>query len=160
MAISNPYQLRVADVLHKDVVTISADDTLQTALELMSESHLTALPVVDSKDRCAGILSSSDIVEVARSFNEEMHDVGRSDEESYDWLRDNLEDHDLARRTVNEFMTDHVATITADSPLTIAAGEMLRHRVHRLPVVDEKGRLRGIVSTMDVLKAFVEGAPG
>jgi len=159
MPTRNPYRLRVADVLHKDVVTISAADTLQTALELMAESHLTALPVVDGRNRCAGILSASDIVEIARNLNDEMHDVGRGDEASYDWLRENLAEHDLARRTVDEFMTVHVATITSDSALTMAAGEMLRHRVHRLPVVDAKEKLLGIVSTMDVLKAFVEGAP-
>ena len=159
MAKKNPYRLRVSDVLKKDVVTVSADDTLQTALELMAENHLTALPVVDGRDHCAGILSASDIVEIARTLNEEMHDLGRGDEESYEWLRDNLADHDMARHTVDEYMTDHVATVSADVALTEAASEMLRHRVHRLPVVDKKGKLRGIISTMDVLTAFVEGAP-
>jgi CBS domain-containing protein len=159
MAKKNPYRLRVSDVLKKDVVTVSVDDTLQAAVELMAENRLTALPVVDGKDRCAGILSASDIVEIARTLNEEMHDLGRGDEASYEWLRDNLADHDLARHTVHEYMTDHVATVSADVALTEAASEMLRHRVHRLPVVDKKGKLRGIISTMDVLTAFVEGAP-
>jgi len=65
MAAKNPYLLRVKDVLSKEVVTVAADDTLQTALELMTESWLTALPVIDSQGRCAGILSASDIVEIA-----------------------------------------------------------------------------------------------
>lgn len=159
MSKTDPYRLRVSDVLHKDVVSVSADDSLETALELMTESRLTALPVVDGKNHCAGILSASDIVEMARSFNVETHDVGRGDEASYDWLRDNLADHDMARRTVAEFMTVHVATVKSDCTLTAAAGEMLRHRVHRLPVTDNKERLLGIISTMDVLKVFVEGAP-
>jgi CBS-domain-containing membrane protein len=154
----NPYRLRVKDVLSKDVVTISVDDTLQTALEHMAESRLSALPVVDGHERCVGILSASDIVEIARNLNEEMHDLGRSDEASYEWLRDNLANHDLARRTVEEFMTDSVATVTADVSLADAARDMLRYRVHRLPVVDKKGTLLGIISTMDVLTAFVAGA--
>jgi CBS domain-containing protein len=40
-----------------------------------------------------------------------------------------------------------------------AASDMLRERVHRLPVVDEQGRLLGIISMSDVLRAFVECAP-
>src|ERR1043165_1809974 len=108
----NPYRLRVADMLSKDVVTVFADDTLQTAVELMTENHLTALPVVGRDDRCTGILSASDIVEIARKMNEEMHDLGRDDEASYEWLRENMADHDLARHTVAEFMTDNVTTVT------------------------------------------------
>lgn len=89
-----------------------------------------------------------------------MHDLGRGDEASYQWLQDNLAEHDLARRTVGELMTENVATVTAERTLPEAAREMLRHRVHRLPVVDKKGKLLGIISTMDVLKAFADGAPG
>lgn len=155
----NPYRLRVTEVLSKDVITISADDTLQRAVELMADNRLTTLPVIEGHGRCVGILSASDIVEVTRNINEEMHDLGRGDQASYQWLKDNLEDHDLARRTVAEFMTDHVATVTGDFTLPEAAREMLQHRVHRLPVVDKRGRLLGIISTMDILTAFVEGTP-
>lgn len=153
----NPYRLRVKDVLSKNVVTIAADDTLQTALGVMTDSRVTVLPVVDGRDRCVGILSATDIMEMARQMNEAMHDVGRTDEASYEWLKDNLADHDLARRTVQEFMTENVTTVTGDLTLPEAASEMLRHRVHRLPVVDKKGKLLGIISTMDILAAFVKG---
>jgi CBS domain-containing protein len=159
MAAKNPYHLRVIDVLSKNVVTVAADDTLQTALALMAESHLTALPIIDSHGRCAGILSASDVVEITRNINADMRDLGRGDEASYQWLQDNLVEHDMARRTVDEFMTDNVATVTAERLLSHAASEILRHRVHRLPVVDKRGKLLGIVSTMDILRAFVEGTP-
>jgi CBS domain-containing protein len=159
MTAKSPYRLRVIDVLSKDVITVSADDTLQTALELMAENRVTALPVVDDKGRCAGILSASDFVEITREITEGMHDVGRTDEESYQWLRENLADHDMARRTVSEFMSENVATVSAQYSLAEAAADMLRHRVHRLPVVDSKGGLLGILSTMDILRAFVAGAP-
>jgi CBS domain-containing protein len=159
MDAKNPYRLRVLEVLSNTVVTVSAEDTLQTAVELMAENRLTALPVTDDHGRCAGILSASDVVEITRNMNEEMRDVGRVDEASYQWLRDNLAAHDMACRTVGEFMTDNPATVTAERLLPEAAAEMLRHRVHRLPVVDRKGKLLGIISTMDILTAFVEGAP-
>jgi CBS domain-containing protein len=56
-------------------------------------------------------------------------------------------------------MTSNVATTAPDAPLVDAAREMLRQHVHRLPVVDASGQLVGIISTMDVLKAFANGAP-
>ena len=43
----DPYHLRVRDIVKKDVVTIADDDSLQTALELMAENRLSALPVLD-----------------------------------------------------------------------------------------------------------------
>jgi len=124
MAAKNPYLLRARDVLSKEAVTIAGNDTLRTALDLMTECRLTALPVVDSQGRCAGILSASDIVEITRNIDEEMHDLGRGDEASYAWLRDNLAEHDMGRRSVEEFMTGNVATVTAEHTLPEAAREM------------------------------------
>ena len=80
-------------------------------------------------------------------------------EASHQWFIEKIAEHDLGRRKVSELMTDTVATVGPDTSLTDAAREMLRDRVHRLPVVDEKQRLLGIVSTMDLLGAFADGAP-
>jgi CBS domain-containing protein len=159
MAKKDPYRMQAKEVLKREVVTISADDTLQTALELMADNRLTALPVLDHQGGCEGILSAADIVEAARDITDELHDLGRVDEVSYQWLRDSLAEHDLARHTVGEFMTRNVATVVPEATLPAVAHEMVQHRVHRLPVVDKKGKLLGIISTMDVLAAFVEGAP-
>jgi CBS domain-containing protein len=159
MAGKDPYRLRVKDVVKKDVVALAADDTLQTALELMAENRLTALPVLDNHGRCEGILSASDIVEVTRDVNNELRDLGRVDEVSYQWLLENMEEHDMARHTVGEFMTRNVATVRAENTLVEAAREMLRHRIHRLPVLDRKEKVQGIISTMDIMTAFVNGAP-
>ncbi|MEK6238953.1 MAG: CBS domain-containing protein, partial [Planctomycetales bacterium] len=55
-------------------------------------------------------------------------------------------------------MTSDVASDRPDAILPDAACEMQRYRVHRLPVVDEKRRLLGIVSSMDLLSAMIEAA--
>jgi CBS domain-containing protein len=159
MAKKDPYRLKAKEVLKREVVTIGADDTLQTALGLMADNHVTALPVVDHLGGCEGILSAADIVEAARDINDELHDLGRVNEVSYEWLRDSLEENDMARHSVGEFMTQNVSTVAPDVTLPEVARDMLEHRVHRLPVVDKKGKLMGIISTMDILAAFVEGAP-
>jgi CBS domain-containing protein len=158
MHAKNPYHLRVKDIVKKDVVTIASDDNLQTALELMAENRLSALPVLDSQERCVGILSASDLVEITRDRNNELRDLGRVNEVSYQWLLENLAEHDMARHEVSEFMTRNVASVNRESTLLDAAREMLRHRIHRLPVLDRNGRLQGIVSTVDILTAFVDGA--
>ena len=55
---------------------------------------------------------------------------------------------------MHEFMTGAVVVIDRETSLLQATEEMVRHRVHHLPVVDEHQRLLGIVSTLDLLEAF------
>jgi len=71
---------------------------------------------------------------------------------------DQLEEHDLGRRQVHEVMTPDVITVGPETTLVEAARKLLSNRIHRLPVVDEKNRLLGVVSTTDLLAAFVQQA--
>lgn len=155
----DPYRRRVADVLSKDIVSIPANGTVRDALALMVENRVSALPVVDKRGSCQGILSATDVVELALELDEDLRDVGRSHDESQRWILQRLSEHDMDQRNVQEVMTTAVTTVPLDAPLYSAAREMLRHRVHRLPVVDTQERLVGIVSTMDILAAFVDGSP-
>jgi CBS domain-containing protein len=157
--VRDPYHRKVHDVLGRDVVTTQPDDTLRDALALMVENRVTALPVVDARGHCVGILSATDLVELSRDLHEGLSNPQETAEEPYQYLLDNLAEQDLSRHTVGELMTDNVATVRAERTLVEAAREMLRHRVHRLPVVDKTDHLIGIISTMDILEAFVEGAP-
>jgi CBS domain-containing protein len=154
----NPYRRRVKDVLSKDLVCVPANATVYEALALMVENRVATLPVVDKRGNCQGILSATDVVELALELSEGLRGFGRAAEESPQWLIDRLAEHDMDRRGVHDVMTTSVATVYLEMPLAVAAREMLRHRVHRLPVVDTQDRLVGIISTMDILNAFADGA--
>jgi CBS domain-containing protein len=154
----DPYRRRVKDVLSRDIVTIHADGSVHEALTLMVENRVSALPVVDRCGTCQGIVSTTDLVDLTLELEDELHDLGRTSDESHQRLLDKLSDHDMDRRNVQDIMTSTVSTVNAETMLAHAAREMLRHRVHRLPVVDGNDKLLGIVSTMDILRAFAEGA--
>lgn len=155
----DPYQTRVKDVMSKGVVSARSGDTVHEALVLMDENRVHALPVVDHRDRCIGMFSSTDILELTREIEGELGDLDRLSEESRLGLSDLVSRHSLGQQTIGELMSDDVASVGPDSTLVEASQKMLRYHVHRLPVVDEQQKLLGIVSTMDVLKAFVGGAP-
>ena len=154
-----PYSRRVKNVMSKVVVTAGEDDSMREAINLMDENRLSSLPVIDSRRRCVGILSASDLIHLARELGQEVDDIGRVSEGSRQWLIEKLIEHDMAHQKVSSRMTRSVAAIEPEANLAKAAGEMLRHRVHHLPVLDEHQRLLGIISTMDILTAFVEAAP-
>ena len=51
-----------ADLMQRDIVTVSPDDTLREALALMTDSHVTGLPVMDGNSQCVGLITASDIL--------------------------------------------------------------------------------------------------
>jgi len=152
------YSRRVKAVMSKDVVTVHHMDSVHEALVLMSENRVSALPAVDGHGRCTGIISTTDLVDLTRELDEDLEELERADVVMGQWLFEKLKD-DIGHQSVNEAMSRDVATIGPEALLVEAAHEMRRHRVHHLPVVDENKKLLGIVSTMDLLDALVEGAP-
>lgn len=154
---TNVYAQRVKDVLTKEVVAVNADDTVQEALRLMVENHVSALPVVNGRDVCVGILSATDLMGLTRDLNEGLSEMrGEFTPQS---LIDQVAEQDFGRRRVHELMTEVVETVGPEATLAAAARAMLRHQVHRLPVVDGRQRLVGIISTTDIMAAFADGAP-
>ena len=142
---------RVKDAMSDVVITVGADDTIRAALVLMAQYSVTVLPVTDSHRRCIGVLSTSDLIDPARELEEELHDAERSSEPK---RIEKLLSESIGQRQVRDLMTEMVVAVDRDMPIMEATGEMLRHRVHHLPVVDEYQKVLGIISTMDMLSIF------
>lgn len=147
---------RVKDVMSRQVVSIHHKETLHEALQLMTENKVAAIPVVDSHDHCVGVLSTSDLMEVTREVDDEL-DRHENDDSPHGWLISLLADS-LGHRHIDTLMTNSVASVGPEATLVDASAEMLRNHVHRLPVVDPSGHLKGIVSTTDILEALVSSA--
>jgi CBS domain-containing protein len=108
-------------------VTVRPDQSIREALALLARHNIGALIVVEG-DRPVGIVSERDVV------------------------REAVRDERLFERAVHEIMTRHVLTGTPQDDLDAVARTMTERRIRHLPVVDG-GRLAGIVSIGDVLKA-------
>jgi len=152
------YRQRVKSVMSREVVTINARDSVHDALELMMENNVSALPVLDNRGRCIGILSTSDFVDVTCDLDEGLDGADRESEIWWTIFVKNVSEH-IGQQSVMDLMTDDVISTEPDTKLVLAAATMLRDRVHRLPVLDSQRRLLGIISTTDVLKAFVDCSP-
>lgn len=149
------YNKRVKEFLTRDLVTLSVDDTIHEALALMGENRVSALPVVDGRKRCVGILSTTDLVDLTHDFDEDLKQLDlQNGAESIDNLTNRL-----GTEKVESYMSASVTTVSMETLICKAAQEMLRNRVHHLPVVDHNERLLGIISTMDILSEFVDAAP-
>jgi len=146
----------VRDVMNPRVITVQSSDTLRCCIERMAANQVHAVPVVGMFGECRGILSTSDVFRVTRGIEQDVVEMQRLDPATGRWMLAHLGD-EVANQTVADVMTPDAAIVHEDTPIVAAAQTMLRHQVHRLPVVDRQSRVVGIVSTTDLLAAFVEG---
>lgn len=142
--------MKISELMQRDVVTITPDASLKEAAALLVEHGISGLPVCLPDGRLAGVISEADILVKEQGFavDESPGLVGRILEQAYgDGAR-------LVAVTVGEAMSTPAVTIEPTEPVSAAAALMTRRRVNRLPVV-EGGRLVGIVTRADLVRAFV-----
>lgn len=151
--------VHVQDVMTRDVVAVNPHDTIRDALGLMVENRVAALPVVDSHERCVGILSVTDLLSMTRDLGDELDALSESGGLDHEMLIEKLEHAELLTDEVSSRMSSGVVTVRPEETLRHAAEAILKNRVHRLVVVDAQGRLQGIVSTTDLLAAYVSNSP-
>jgi CBS domain-containing protein len=150
---------RVRDVMSTELVAVNPSDSVSDALRLLVENRVSALPVVDGHERCVGILSGTDLLQVAFQLGGELEALNVSEGLDHEMLIEKLEHTGFSTQTVQEVMTPTAVTVHQETTLVQAAAAMTRNRVHRLAVTDATGRLLGLVSTMDIIGALA-GAEG
>lgn len=160
MSNNNPsiYDKRIKQIVTRNAVTLNQEDTIHVALTLMGENRVSALPVVDNKRRCVGILSTADLVDMTRDTEEDLRQLELVDRATRKMLIDKL-GNSLGHEKVATYMSGSVTTVGLETRIGTAAREMLRNRIHHLPVVDHNEHLVGIVSTMDILGEFADETP-
>jgi CBS domain-containing protein len=150
--------VRVADVMTRLVVTTTPDARLEEAARLLREHHISGLPVVASPHHVVGVLSERDIVRALRRATALDSPRGMLDLllESAPSRGESLLEvcrRQLRNTRVSDAMSPRVVTVDRDAPLVEAARLMRVHGVKRLPVVDARGGLVGIVSRADIVQA-------
>ena len=138
----------VAEVMTADVVTLRPESTFREAVRLVEEHHVHALPVLDDAARVVGIVAESDLLLKEELFAGLPNLFGRVPMPRRERAR-------AMASEVREIMTHPVVTVSPDTPLGVAARTLHRRRIGRLPVVDESGRLQGIVTRSDLLRVFL-----
>ena len=125
-----------------DVVSVTPETSLLKVGKLMKDHHIRRLPVLDEKGRVVGIISDRDVRDASPSKATtldmyEMHYL-------------------LAELKAKNIMTAKPITVKPTDTVEQAALVMLDNKVGGLPVVDDAGKLVGIISDHDVFKAMVD----
>ncbi len=126
----------VWSVMRGNVRTVEATDRLDLAGVVMKLGGIRHLPVVD-EGLLVGIVSQRDLLAAGLSS-----------------VLEPAPEDSLRLRTVlvEDIMTRDPQTVGLDTPLRDAAERMLQHQIGCLPVVDEAGRLLGLVTETDLIR--------
>lgn len=147
----------VAEIMDREPTTVSPDDSIQEVIEILQTNDLPGVPVVDETRKVLGIITDSDLVISNEDADFHLpHYVNIMG--AVVFLESTKHWEDRARKafaaTASDMMTADPITVGPDEPAE-HAGRLISERKHnRLPVVDDEGRLVGVVTRVDVLAAL------
>lgn len=145
--------MKVREIMTKKVTVISPDMKAPEALDLLQRMQISGLPVVGADGKLAGMFTEKEIL--ARILPSYINNVGSFIyEENPKSTRKKFAE--LNTMKVGAIMRKEVVTTKEDTTLCEVARIMLTQKARRLPVIDNSGRIVGIVSRGDIVKAFIQ----
>jgi CBS domain-containing protein len=136
----------VRDVMTTRVLAVTATTDFRQIAEIFRQYRVSACPVINDAGQVLGVVSEADLLHKAADTDFPVGLIR---------LQWKLSEQSKATAvTAGELMTSPAVTITAAAPVTVAAKAMQDRRLKRLPVVDDSGKLIGIVSRVDVLSIY------
>ncbi len=142
----------IDQVMNRDVVKTLPDAPFKEVADLLARHAISGVPVVDRDDKVLGVVSETDLM---------FHQAAQDDDAPRPWYVPARRSRSArtarakaGARTARDLMSSPAVTIGPRQTVTEAARTMAAHHVERLPVIDEEGRLMGIVTRSDLLAVF------
>ncbi|NJL88646.1 MAG: CBS domain-containing protein [Coleofasciculaceae cyanobacterium SM2_1_6] len=145
----------VAEIMTRDPIAVTPSTPLKEAIQLLAERRISGLPVVDEQGKLVGIISETDLMWQETGAEKPPY-VMVLDSIIYlqNPLKYDQEIHKALGQTVGEVMTSHVISIHPDKSIRDATQILQQKKIHRLPVLDEAGKLVGILTRGDIIRAM------
>lgn len=121
--------LLASDVMIKDVITVSESTLLKDVTKIFSENRITGVPVVNAAGDLVGVLSETDIIRKTNSIGA--------------W----------SPKTAGQIMTKPAVTVSPTETLQRVCEMMHNRHIHRVVVAEGK-QIKGIITTMDILRTI------
>ena len=142
-----------ADIMTRDVVTVSPDTPVETVAEMLASQRFGSLPVVDAVGNVLGIVTEEDLVKRAADLHLPRHVTFLG---SVIYLenpqRFTAEAEKILAVTAREIMETSVPFMPPDTPVETVAARLLDEDLRRVLVLDEHDRLLGIITRADIVR--------
>ena len=140
--------MKVGEIMQREVATVRQGSSLSDAAKLMTQKHVSGLPVVDVEDKLIGILTEADFLSALDIHGESA-------------VQDLFETIIRRRRTrkhmgtiVDDIMTRDPVRVGAEDTLQRALELMNKNGIKRLVITDDENRVQGVISRADLIKLF------
>ncbi len=143
---------KAKECMTTDVIAVEDNESIKYLFKLLDKSGILGVPVVDEKRRVIGIVTESDLIEhfttlkTPKSINLLGGIVYLDDIADFN---ENLKDH--CAETVKDIMNKEVITVHEDVALLEIINLMSEKKISRLPVINKKDELVGIITRTDVV---------
>jgi CBS domain-containing protein len=149
----------VDQIMDTSPVTVRSDTDVGTVVHTLHEHELPGVPVVDENNLCVGIITENDLV--IPDEEGELHLPHYLSVFGGLFFLESMKGFEKRLRkafasTAADLMTPSPLTVTPETTAQQAARLIVDTHHNRLPVVDDQGRLVGVVTRVDVLEAIVE----
>lgn len=149
--------MKARDIMTTSVVTVPIGGTVEDAVRLMLDHHVSALPVVDAKGRLAGLISEGDLMRRVRDGTGQRRPwwlelISGEDDSDRDFVA-------MRSHHVSDVMTRNVETADEEMPTGEIARLLEKKRIKRVPVVRD-GMVVGIVSRSNLLQVLAQVEEG
>ncbi|MES0341812.1 MAG: CBS domain-containing protein [Candidatus Humimicrobiaceae bacterium] len=146
----------VKDIMVKKVITIQKDASVEELSELLVKNKISGVPVIDGDGKLVGIATEGDLI----IKDSDLHFP------RYFKLLDSiiyLESLNKFKKSLKKFlgtkvedvMTAEIKTVKEETPVGEAANIMIKYNVNRVPVLDSKDELVGIVTRADIVGSMI-----
>ena len=149
-------ELKAKDIMTEDVITINKNASIEELSSILLENKISGVPVMDDDSNLVGVVTEADIIEQDTKLHFPAYFKlfdGIIYLESLNKFKRSLKKH-LATR-IEDIMTKKLKTISPDTSVSEIADIMLKQKINRLPILDEDGKLIGIVTRADIVKSTV-----
>jgi CBS domain-containing protein len=148
----------VADVMSRDPITVKPQTPIKEAIKILAEQRISGLPVVDDAGKLVGVISQTDLLWQETGVEPPLY-ITFLDSVIYleNPARHEQELHKALGQTVGEVMSSDPITVTPDQPLRKAAKLMQEKSIRRLGVTDDEGKVVGILTPGDIVRAMAAG---
>lgn len=148
-----PRHLRVRSVMTHQPRSVTAGTSVADVVRMLLSADFNGVPVVDEEERPIGIITQGDLISRG-GMPVRLGLLEQLDRQDLDAVLQRL-----SFRTAGEVMSHPVRTVVEDCLLTEAVDLMLSGHLKRLPVVDARGQLCGMLSRLDVFRTISASAP-
>jgi CBS domain-containing protein len=157
--------MKIEDVMQKDVIKFNELDKIVDVAQSFRENKISGAPVVNKENKIIGVISEGDIMRLLEIHSPKINLILPAPLDLIELpirMKYELDEiaEDMQRAgsiVIDQIMTKKVVSIGSNASISDAAELMDTHKVKRLPVVNDEGKLVGIVTRGDIIGAMVRG---